>query len=357
MTALIWKLFTTLTKTEIFFKQIAGALWRKQASIHEKYLATVTAWNADHAPPPTTKLAFDTDSITIGVDTHVSATMSGRKDLFEDLTLADFLDICHGFGGASLCVGGIGTFTFQMQDDEGATHTIRVPNSLYIPRMENNLLCPQHWAQQANDHFPNPEGTYVKTLSDCSILFWDQRRYSKTVPLDPGSNVPAFRSSPGIVTFQTFCTTLEAFDAHLILPESHEVVDQVPDSLERRRERERDADFIADEDLLVGPEDAWSVDSSNNILYKVKNDPAPTMSTDDATVKKTTASPSGTLSHVSPSDPCPLHPLSQHKWGECSQYRSQQHQQQRGPLMYNLAPDLEENYPHWTAKEPQAELM
>ena len=67
MTALIWKLFTTLAKTEIFFKQISGTLWRKQASVYEKFLATVTAWNADHALSPTTKLAFDTDSTTIGV--------------------------------------------------------------------------------------------------------------------------------------------------------------------------------------------------------------------------------------------------------------------------------------------------
>ena len=70
--------------------------------------------------------------------------------------------VCEGFNnkkGAGATIAGIGTFVFTIEDDEGQYHTIKLPNSLYIPSAKGLLLCPQHWAQEAKDHFPSKKGT------------------------------------------------------------------------------------------------------------------------------------------------------------------------------------------------------
>jgi hypothetical protein len=37
---------------------------------------------------------------------------------------------------------GEGTFKFSIEDDKGKVHTIRIPNSLYIPELRRCLLLP-----------------------------------------------------------------------------------------------------------------------------------------------------------------------------------------------------------------------
>ena len=140
-----------------------------------------------------TGVRFDTDSIMIGVDTHASCTMSPLKDSFEDLKPIN--TICGGFGdkpGEGEAVEGIGTFVFAIDDDDGRFHTIKVPHSLYIPTMRHTLLCPQHWAQVADDHSPAQRGTGYEGDDKDLILFWDQRQFRHTVQYNPQTNTPCF---------------------------------------------------------------------------------------------------------------------------------------------------------------------
>jgi hypothetical protein len=37
----------------------------------------------------------------------------------------------------------------RIKDDDGGTHTIKIPNSLYLPKLRQCLLSPQNWAQEA----------------------------------------------------------------------------------------------------------------------------------------------------------------------------------------------------------------
>ena len=59
----------------------------------------------------------------------------------------------------SLANKGEDTFAFQVENDDGKIHTIRIPNSLYLPDLPLSLLSPQHWAQEAGDNIPIPHGT------------------------------------------------------------------------------------------------------------------------------------------------------------------------------------------------------
>ena len=100
-------------------------------------------YSASHTPDAT-DLAFDMDSFKVGV--NASTTMSGNKDLFEDLVLKD-LGGCKGVGG-ELAIASIGTSTIKMNDDIGRTHLVQIPNSIYMPNLQMTLLCPQYLTQQ-----------------------------------------------------------------------------------------------------------------------------------------------------------------------------------------------------------------
>jgi len=93
---------------------------------------------------------FDLDSFPIGIDNHASRCMANAPHLFEDLRLNDNAGEVNGIG-KGLAIMGTGTFKFSIEDDIRKIHTIRIPNSLYLPGLKVCLLSPQHWAQEAGD--------------------------------------------------------------------------------------------------------------------------------------------------------------------------------------------------------------
>ena len=48
------------------------------------------------------------------------------------------------------------------------------------------------------DHKPHAEGTGCMTPSMTIVLFWDQRKFTKTVKLDPKLNIAMTNTAPGI---------------------------------------------------------------------------------------------------------------------------------------------------------------
>jgi hypothetical protein len=107
-----------------------------------------TALASAMGPPDEPLLTFDSDSFQIGVDNHASFCMADSPHLFEDLQLIDQGKQVDGIG-AGLVIKGTGTFVMRIEDDDRETHTIKIPNSLYLPSLRVCLLSPQHWAQEA----------------------------------------------------------------------------------------------------------------------------------------------------------------------------------------------------------------
>jgi len=93
---------------------------------------------------------FNSDSFSIGIDNHASRCMANAPHLFEDLHLIDIAGEVNGIG-EGLAIKGKETFKFSIEDDNGKIHTIKIPNSLYLPGLKQCLLSPQHWAQEAGD--------------------------------------------------------------------------------------------------------------------------------------------------------------------------------------------------------------
>ena len=74
--------------------------------------------------------------------------MFGEKSHFWNLKELQSVD---GIGGTLTAVA-IGDFVFNLEDDSGCISIVHLPKSLYVPGLKFPLLCPQHWAQTAQDH-------------------------------------------------------------------------------------------------------------------------------------------------------------------------------------------------------------
>ena len=61
----------------------------------------------------------------------------------------------------------------------------------------------------ADNHYPREEGTGALTTSKTITLFWAQRRYAKTVPLDSKTNVGLTTTAAGAQSFRAFCANIK----------------------------------------------------------------------------------------------------------------------------------------------------
>ncbi len=80
------------------------------------------------ASPP---VRFNSDSYPVGVDNHALKCMANAPHLFEDLHLDDNKGQVDRIN-SGLDIAGQGTFKFNIPDDNGKAHMIRIPNSLYV---------------------------------------------------------------------------------------------------------------------------------------------------------------------------------------------------------------------------------
>ena len=202
-------------------------------------MARMCALNGVHGNPLTDIGHFDTDSFPIRVDNHASYCMANAPHLFEDLVLSN-VGTVDGINDG-LAVKGKGTFKFRIANDSGGVHVIRIPNSLYLPKLDKCLLSPQHWAQEAGDG-----ETWMINLAHCCILHWIGG-HTKTVPSNKSSNTPIFYTAPSANAYRSFVSTFKAMEAPffrrettLLMPPGHLREHVVPE------------EFVADEHIHRG---------------------------------------------------------------------------------------------------------
>ena len=100
------------------------------------------AMQADAREVSERKLVFDTDAVSIKVDNCLTATLSNRVDDF----IGPLIPVNRKVKG----VGGflddiyMGTFVLRIEDDDGRTHEVLLPQSYYVPQATTRLLSPQH---------------------------------------------------------------------------------------------------------------------------------------------------------------------------------------------------------------------
>ena len=163
----------------------------------------VDCYSNDESHQPRS-IHFDTDSRKLRVDNGASRCMSSYIEDFIDVPQPTNESVRGVVGSANN--NKKGTIQWSIEDDDGKTHVIRLPNSLYVPETNIRLLSPQHWSQTAKDHKPNNRGTWSGTYHDCVELWWEQCKYKRTVPLDPGeTNVGTITTAPGYTRYHDFC--------------------------------------------------------------------------------------------------------------------------------------------------------
>ncbi|GAX15565.1 hypothetical protein FisN_3Hu032 [Fistulifera solaris] len=154
--------------------------------------------------------SFDTDSAPVGIDNRCTACISHDIRDFEDPPIPTKRHI-KGFGGTRIDNVRMGTLRWKIEDDSGMLHTFLIPNSYYVPQGGVRLFSPQHWAKSQKDTKPRA-GTGETTTHDTCTLFWDQRRYKKTVPLDHRTNVATFCLASGYSQYHAFCAEADIDD-------------------------------------------------------------------------------------------------------------------------------------------------
>jgi hypothetical protein len=205
---------------------------------------------------------FDSDSFSIGIDNHASRCMANAPHLFEDLQLTDNAGEVKGIGDGT-AIEGKRTFKFSLEEDQEKIHTIKIPNSLYLPGLKQCLLSPQHWAQEAGDW-----QTWMGNFERMCVLHWHVGG-KKTVFFDPSRITPILTAAPTSRAYRAFAMTFKALEA----PYYHkETVLQYPG---RQLMNDAPEEFIAEENLNF---EKVSVDEGvNSDVERVKtsNLPAP----------------------------------------------------------------------------------
>ena len=175
-----------------------------------------------------------------------------------------------------------GTVRWYLEDDNGLVHIMVITGAYLIPGTTTRILSPQHLAQQANDHYPTAKGTGALTTSKNITLFWAQRRFTKTVPLDPQTNVGLTMTASGAGSFRAFCAsvhqpeTKEAsiFTTHVIPEEEDDEPFQPKDPVEPDMQEETVQLQPQDEVMMEAPK--ASLVDMGPVTHVIPDDREPT---------------------------------------------------------------------------------
>ena len=220
------------------------------------------------------RVPFDSDSQPLMFDDGASASIT--NDL-QDFVTSPTAITCKvkGIAGSAKATYR-GTVKWKIEDDNNIVHTFVIPNTYYIAVALTRILSPQHFAQQMQDHKQHTEGTGCTTTSMAIDLFWDQRKFTKTVKLDPKLNIAMTNTAPGIKHYKAYLMNQEGmsnqnasvFETHII-PED---------------EFNKDQD---DDDLSFQPPDPFQASNSQETCHSTKTITEDTQQTqDDATPKE-----------------------------------------------------------------------
>ena len=180
---------------------------KKQRQVYLTQVTNMTStWSNQWSAPRTPARQFDSDSHDLMLDDGASACITNcKEDFVEPPKRVDRkVKGIKGHADATHC----GTLKWYLEDDTGLVHVIMIQGAYLIPDATTRILSPQHLAQQANDHYPKEEGTGSLTTSKNITLFWSQRRFTKTVPLDPWTNVGLTTTAAGTRSYQAFCASI-----------------------------------------------------------------------------------------------------------------------------------------------------
>ena len=108
----------------------------------------------------------------------------------------------QGVGGKTK-VSGHGTMKLRITDDDGKLHELVISNTLYVPECPTNLISPQRWSSSCKE----PHGTGEITVGNNTLLFWDDKQFSKLVPHHPELGISLITVNDGYTKGSAFFNT------------------------------------------------------------------------------------------------------------------------------------------------------
>ena len=151
----------------------------------------------------TSKYKFDSDSYMIGIDNHVSRCISNDINHFITALTPTPRSYLRGIP-VDLKVQGEGALVWHIDDYQGRSHRIKIKNCVYVLGLPSCLASPRHWADQVDDHYPRPDGTWCATYAKNCMLQWD-----RTIPMNGTTNTPKLYSTPGCNKYRLIVVELE----------------------------------------------------------------------------------------------------------------------------------------------------
>ncbi len=171
--------------------------------------------------------SFDQESYELLIDNCASRSITNDLKDFVRPPLPQKTKI-EGFSSDSDATL-MGTVKWNIEDDEGRIHEIILPNTYYSQHAKKRLLSPQHWAQQAGDDYHLKNGTWCATYANTIKLFWNQQRYTRTIPLSVRSNIGIMYSAPSLKKYCNACIHIEEDIKMVAMPTILETYTQYDD--------------------------------------------------------------------------------------------------------------------------------
>ena len=101
-----------------------------------------------------------------------------------------------GIGG-SVTVRHKGKGQWVWEDDLGQTTVHDIPDTLFMPNSPDHIFSPQHWAQ-VRASCDQDDSSHCITDPNLIRFVWAHGEHTKTVALDPHTNVAIVRASPEV---------------------------------------------------------------------------------------------------------------------------------------------------------------
>jgi hypothetical protein len=119
--------------------------------------------------------AFDSDSKPIAIDNCSSRCLTNSRQDFLPGTVSRCNVAVSGVGGLIKCKTK-GTVSWTIEDDQGRSHDVLIPDTPMCTMLPNRLFSPQHWAQEIENKSRLPIlgswRPHCTTNADSTTLTW-----------------------------------------------------------------------------------------------------------------------------------------------------------------------------------------
>jgi hypothetical protein len=159
--------------------------------------------------------AFDSDSKPIAIDNCSSRCLTNSVQDFLPGTVRKCNVAVSGVGGLIKCQTK-DTVSWTIEDDQGRSHDVLVPDTPMCDALPKRLFSPQHWAQEIENKSRLPIlgrwRPHCTTNADTTVLTWGRGKFTKTVRLDKDKNSAIMWAKPGIKRYTSFAATVQELE-------------------------------------------------------------------------------------------------------------------------------------------------